>query len=59
MPSIQSPETSAPTQVENQKLCFEPQEQQDISDNNTILLKNGATYTGCWEEGKANGKGKY
>jgi hypothetical protein len=45
--------------VENQKFCFETL-QQDISDINvTILMKNGASYTGSWIEGKANGKGKY
>ncbi|CAD8112704.1 unnamed protein product [Paramecium sonneborni] len=56
--TLQSPETSAPTQVEPSKFCFDPNQLHDY-DQSSILMKNGAIYTGEWKDGKANGKGKY
>ncbi|CAK58029.1 unnamed protein product (macronuclear) [Paramecium tetraurelia] len=57
MPTISSPEPSAPTQPDNPKLCFDPTLLQE--NDQSIFMKNGAIYTGTWKDGKANGKGKY
>ncbi|CAD8205415.1 unnamed protein product [Paramecium octaurelia] len=58
MTTLHSPETSAPTQVEQSKFCFDTNQLPD-SDSTSILMKNGAIYKGEWKDGKANGKGKY
>ncbi|CAD8082272.1 unnamed protein product [Paramecium primaurelia] len=58
MTTLHSPETSAPTQVEQSKFCFDPN-QLNTYDQSSILMKNGAIYKGEWKDGKANGKGQY